>query len=426
MPDFDNKRVAEGLIWSEKEVDTRLICVRRCMKDDQCMMVGYTPDSGQCRGYNVDVRSTYPDKVTTVDEPGFSMYVMCRVLDFVGKTCNTSSDCLGDRSVCESGQCLCEIGYSHSRHKGYDTCNIDCDKYGSTFTAYSGRAIYYYNTKTYSGFNVASCKQFCLSETTFLCKSYEYNFDTGKCNIMSFSWLDRSTEDHRDIPNLSESTCSPSCRVKTMPDFDNKRVAEGLIWSVEKVDTRLICVRSCIKDDQCMMVGYTPDSGQCRGYNVDVRSTSSNNVTTVDEPGFNMYVMCRALDFVGKTCNTSSDCLGDRSVCESGQCLCEIGYSHSRHKGYDTCNIGCDKYGSTFTAYPGRAIFLYNTKSYNGFSISSCKQFCLSETTFLCRSYEYSFDTEKCNIMSFSWLDRDIEDHRDNPDFTFYTRDCKL
>ncbi|XP_046560084.1 uncharacterized protein LOC124269111 [Haliotis rubra] len=223
---------------------------------------------------------------------------------------------------------------------------------------------------------------------------------------------------------LSASTCSPSCWVKAMSDFDNKRVTEGLIWSVEAVDTRIICVRSCMKDGQCMMAGYTPGSGQCRGYNVDVRSP--DNVTTVDDPGFSMYLMCRALNFIGKMCNSSSDCSGDRSVCESGQCLCDIGYSHSRHKGYDTCDRDCTNYGSTFTSYSDRAIQSSNTKTVFGLSVASCQQFCLNETTFLCKSYEYYFADEKCNTMSFSWLDKGTDFHRVLPDWAYYNRNCKL
>ncbi|XP_046360698.2 uncharacterized protein LOC124138202 [Haliotis rufescens] len=416
--DLTNKRVTEGVIWSEEGVDTRLSCVARCMQDGQCMTTGYSPGTGQCRGYNVDF--TTPDNVTAVDEPGFNMFVVCRD-DFIGKACATPSHCLGAHSICESGQCLCEIGYSHSRHRGYDTCDTDCTEYGSTFGSYNSRGIYRKNNKTIFGISVDQCRDTCISETDYLCKSFEYQMSSLKCNTMSYSWLQTDVADHNAVVKLAASSCYPPCDVKT---FANKRVTEGLVWSEEGVDTRLSCVTKCMQDGQCMAAGYSPDTGQCRGHNVDV--TSSDNVTAVDEPGSNMYFMCRALEFVGKTCNRSSDCLGARSVCESGQCLCEIGYSHSRHKGYDTCDTACTEYGTTFTPYSGHAILRSNTKTVVGISVASCKHLCLNETTFLCRSLEYDHAIQKCNTMSFSWLDKSTDVHRVLAGWTFFTRNCNL
>ncbi|XP_048242508.1 uncharacterized protein LOC125374867 [Haliotis rufescens] len=82
-----------------------------------------------------------------------------------------------------------------------------------------------------------------------------------------------------------------TCGIRTLSEFASRRVTEGMVWSLEGVDTRVHCVVLCMQDPQCITAGYSPDGGQCRGYNVSF--TSPANVTYVTDPGANMFLTCR-------------------------------------------------------------------------------------------------------------------------------------
>ncbi|XP_071099423.1 coadhesin-like [Haliotis cracherodii] len=84
------------------------------------------------------------------------------------------------------------------------------------------------------------------------------------------------------------------CEVKPLPDFQNKRVSEGVLWTKTDMTSRAECAARCSLFSVIKSFGYKEDSEECVAHTVPLTTPAA--MTHVSESGFNMYSTCAPVD----------------------------------------------------------------------------------------------------------------------------------
>lgn len=100
----------------------------------------------------------------------------------IGSACTSNGEeCLVMNSDCRNGRCQCSLGMSFdSRNR---ICLYRCNKYGNTFQSVEQRIIRNFNNHTVTFVTLAACKQLCINETKFICRSFDYFPDRKSCYL---------------------------------------------------------------------------------------------------------------------------------------------------------------------------------------------------------------------------------------------------
>ncbi|XP_046564859.1 mucin-2-like [Haliotis rubra] len=79
------------------------------------------------------------------------------------------------------------------------TTTRDCSTYSSSFTRIQGYVVWLLNNRSiYSVSSVSTCQQYCVQNTPFTCKSYEYYYGKQWCFLQSFVKDDALSEWRKD------------------------------------------------------------------------------------------------------------------------------------------------------------------------------------------------------------------------------------
>lgn len=120
--------------------------------------------------------------------------------DSMRSFCLSDADCSDfASSECKRLTCKCKPGLSY--HKATRQCLPDCGDfgYGDTYQEERGAAIKGLNNKIISSVSVVECVRACTSETTFICRSIEYNSGNQDCQL-TVETLYTSSQHVYDIP----------------------------------------------------------------------------------------------------------------------------------------------------------------------------------------------------------------------------------
>ncbi|XP_046364200.2 uncharacterized protein LOC124140596 isoform X2 [Haliotis rufescens] len=142
LPGFEDKRVTDHVMWTEQNMTSRLKCAARCNQHDLAEMCGYNQNTGVCVAYNATF--TDPSSVIYYDDSGYRMYSLCP----------------------------------------------DCSHYGTTFTRYVGYILREHNDIKVESIPEKDCQAACISETSILCKTVDYNPTSNNCFLSSTGWSD--------------------------------------------------------------------------------------------------------------------------------------------------------------------------------------------------------------------------------------------
>lgn len=66
---------------------------------------------------------------------------------------------------------------------------LGCLAYGMTMTSYHGFGISKHNRVIFIA-SIDECMTSCVTETTYLCLSVDYEIATGRCHLATVGWLD--------------------------------------------------------------------------------------------------------------------------------------------------------------------------------------------------------------------------------------------
>ncbi|XP_046364199.2 uncharacterized protein LOC124140596 isoform X1 [Haliotis rufescens] len=185
LPGFEDKRVTDHVMWTEQNMTSRLKCAARCNQHDLAEMCGYNQNTGVCVAYNATF--TDPSSVIYYDDSGYRMYSLCPGGPALG-TCKTSADCLVANTFCMEGECVCDMMFVFSHAQG--GCIQNCSHYGTTFTRYVGYILREHNDIKVESIPEKDCQAACISETSILCKTVDYNPTSNNCFLSSTGWSD--------------------------------------------------------------------------------------------------------------------------------------------------------------------------------------------------------------------------------------------
>ena len=126
---------------------------------------------------------------------------------------------------------------------------------------------------------------------------------------------------------------------------------------------------------------------------------------------------------IGSTCSyDAEDCNLPQSECRDRKCQCEIGLSFDNE--LNQCTDTCKQYGCTFQSARQRIIREFNDKIIENVTLSECKDHCIQETDFLCKSFDYFPRWETCYMSQRTKIDTPEEAWEYNSAGTHFQRDC--
>ncbi|PVD20428.1 hypothetical protein C0Q70_18583 [Pomacea canaliculata] len=160
------------------------------------------------------------------------------------------------------------------------------------------------------------------------------------------------------------------------------------------------CAVACLVDSRCVSFIYNDISNDCRVFAV----VHSSSTMTQAALGYRYYDTCRGAGFYGASCRVSTQCRLQNSVCRSGLCGCQDGYSFDPAQA--ACIHGCSRYGPEFETIPGYYINANNEESLPGYDTRACLDRCRNATTYICRSIDVRLAPDPaCTTASISKLD---------------------
>ncbi|XP_046364171.2 coadhesin-like [Haliotis rufescens] len=95
-------------------------------------------------------------------------------------------------------------------------------------------------------------------------------------------------------PVKSSAIFCSVCEVKPLPDFQNKRVSEGVLWTKTDMTSRAECAARCSLFRVIKSFGYKEASEECVAHTVPLTTPAA--MTYASESGFNMYSTCAPVD----------------------------------------------------------------------------------------------------------------------------------
>lgn len=215
--------------------------------------------------------------------------------------------------------------------------------YADSFDVTQNAAISGYNNKNFTGVSAFDCKRFCLEETQFYCKSFDYNKE-GR-------WCDLSDKSQEDIGGLRKDyPGNPYDHYARKDDYlitSNAAISgynDKHLTNVTPED----CKRACDaeKTFDCASFDYYKDSLKC----------DLSRVAAIDVGGLKR-------DYIGNP------------------------YNHYAKKNH-------------FTKFKNGAIQGSNRRHLTNVSVSECKRACKTEASFYCLSFDYYKNDNACDLSS--------------------------
>lgn len=87
------------------------------------------------------------------------------------------------------------------------------------------------------------------------------------------------------------------------------------------------------------------------------------------------------------------------------------------------CTAG---YGGDYTLHRRHFLHLHNKEEYFNVTLTQCRDLCTSTDSFICRTFEYGYLSQKCGLQEVTYLDVPNNWYEDIYYFEwdYYQRDC--
>ncbi|XP_046364196.2 uncharacterized protein LOC124140594 [Haliotis rufescens] len=210
-------------------------------------------------------------------------------------------------------------------------------------------------------------------------------------------------------------------KVEMIDGFENKRVTDHIMWTEPNTESLLECAVRCSQHDLAVTCGYNPNTLECVAYSA--RFTDQSTVAYVDNSKYRMYSLnpVPSVPPLG-ICNTSNDCLVADTECIEEECVCIISQVFSYAAG--GCVQGCSQYSNTFTKFAGRVIYKHDDLFLTTATEDECRAACVTETSIVCKTLEYSSVSSACVLSSFGWMDVNVLYRGTNNNYDIHLRHC--
>ena len=128
---------------------------------------------------------------------------------------------------------------------------------------------------------------------------------------------------------------------------------------------------------------------------------------------------------VGSACSAKNgECATANSECRGGKCQCIPGFSFDRRD--RECKSACDSYGATYQTVDRRIIRGYNELTLEESELQDCIDRCNTETSFVCRSFDFFPRWHTCYLSTSVKTDVAEELWEYNKEGYHFQRDCKF
>ena len=228
----------------------------------------------------------------------------------------------------------------------------------SDFRIMENRAISGSNDNSKIVASPQECRDLCLSESDFVCKSADYTKATKKCDLSKSTLLE--VDASRRIKNSAYDHFERA-------NFDDFREIQNTAISGK---------------NNRSFVGVSPAT--CR-------------TLCLEEDGF----LCRSVDYTKATkkCDLSDSTLSSSKVVK------DAAYDHferlSFAEDYERNSAGnIIVRGTGYLRYADRAISGHNDRRVENVSVRQCQALCNGETDFTCRSIDYVVGSRRCDLSA--------------------------
>ncbi|XP_067655655.1 uncharacterized protein [Haliotis asinina] len=211
------------------------------------------------------------------------------------------------------------------------------------------------------------------------------------------------------------------CYVKTLGEFEDKRVTDHVLWTEQKTDSLLECVARCNEHDRTLACGYNPNKAVCIAYST--KFTDPLNTRYSHDQGYRLYSLCPGGPALG-ACETSTDCLVVNTSCLEGACVCDMMFVSSEARG--GCFQNCIRYGNTFTRFVGHILRNHNDKKLPSISERACQEACVHESSIVCKTADYNPTSANCFLSSTGWMDAPASSRAADVRYNLHIRNCDV
>jgi hypothetical protein len=330
---------------------------------------------------------------------------------------------------------------------------ISLSSFADTFEATANSAISGYNNRNLVNVSVLDCKRFCIEESQFYCKSFDYN--------KIERWCDLSAKSKEDVGGLT--TNYPGNPYDHYSRNDDYKISPNAAISGYNHKHLLN-----VTPDDCKRACDTEKSFDCVSFDYYkyVQKCDLSSATAIEVGGLKrdypdnpydhyakstLFTKFKKGKIVGNTLKTLSNVSADecRKACKStttSYCL-SFDY-HTTHNSCELYSVQADTVGGLATDYnssqydhyssdtyykltSNAAISGYNNKHLSNVSIHECITACEAEIGFTCKSFDYCKIEKACdlsdkNASEVSGLKRDYTnnpfDHYSRPSSTYENR----
>ncbi|XP_022310564.2 uncharacterized protein LOC111115930 [Crassostrea virginica] len=205
------------------------------------------------------------------------------------------------------------------------------------------------------------------------------------------------------------------------PNLTDLLVTERLLAGHAGVESTIHCSVLCVENPLCVSFFYSPPSAQCRLHSVVLGYVFEPRT----DNGSMYFVLQRGNGFIGDFCSQNLGCGTVNSECRGGQCWCEPGYSFNPRM--KSCDANCTAgYGGDYTLHRRHFLHLHNKEEYFNITLTQCRDLCTSTDSFICRTFEYGYLSQKCGLQEVTYLDVPNNWYEDIYYFEwdYYQRDC--
>ncbi|XP_071099424.1 thrombospondin-2-like [Haliotis cracherodii] len=378
LPDFQNKRVSEGVLWTKTDMTSRAECAARCSLFSVIKSFGYKEASRECVAYTVPL--TTPAAMTFASESGFNMFSTCAPVDggvstwgqwsgpACPQTCGSSHTimktrtrtCTNPTPVNGGADCTESLSETGELSCGLPRCPIDG------------------GVSAWGAWGILGCSQTCGTTATGT------RTRTRTCTNPAPAY------GGADCSETLSSTTSENCGFSSCP-VDGGVSAWGA-WGT------LVCSLTCGITATGTRTRTRTCTNPAPAYGgADCSETLSS--TTSENCGFSS---CPGTPPNFGTCHEY--CSGTNVVCNNGFCVCDIMYVKRGSSCVQDC--GSSGYGSGFTIFNNKVTNGYNANVvYSIQTIEECTSLCLSASNFTCITADYDFTRKSCWLSTTAWYD---------------------
>ncbi|XP_071095884.1 protein kinase C-binding protein NELL2a-like [Haliotis cracherodii] len=357
-------------LGSHKEINY-LACAVDCFYNVNCLSVVFDEQTSSCSKYFTHMKDSYTRRPSST-----ASYLQLKDPDNCADIvvpCHTNAVCLNKR---QNDACVCKPGFTGDGQTCSDvneciTGSHDCD-----VNADCTNIVASYSCACKPGFNGDG--KTCTDENECTSESNTCDSNAGCTNsVGSYS-----------------CACKPGFNGDGKTCTDVNECKTGSNDCATNADcTNIVASYSCACKPGFNGNGKTcTDNNECSTSNAcHAKANCANTYGSYTCRCKHMYegngVNCILSRIKGQTCTQASDCIRSNFICSSGLCDCDVGYSYDGTS--NTCVIRCDNYGSEFshqsTTY---CISGYNNAIYDVNTFTECRQYCLTTSSFTCRTFE--------------------------------------